>query len=187
MLDQHSDEQLMSAFCNPHDINHQRAFEVLYQRHKGPLYRFISQSVNQPQDVNELFQDLWLRVINHKHQFDPKHSFSTWIYTIARRLMIDLFRKLGKSLTEPIEHDADIADVNLSLPEDVFSQKKMQEQLSQAMAALPDSQRQVLVMKLDGGLSIAQIAAIVDQPIEQTKSQYRYAVRKVKLALERVL
>jgi RNA polymerase sigma-70 factor (ECF subfamily) len=187
MLTQLSDEQLMSVFCDPNDINHQRAFEVLYQRHKGPLYRFISQSVNQPQDVNELFQDLWLRVINHKHQFDPQRSFTTWIYTIARRLLIDLFRKIGKSLTEPLTDESTLADVSLHLPDDVFSQKKLQDQLDQAIAALPDIQKQVLVMKLDGGLSIAQIADITDQPLEQTKSQYRYAVRKVKLALERVL
>ena len=187
MLNQLSDEQLMSAFCDPNDINHQRAFEVLYQRHKGPLYRFINQSVNQPQDVNELFQDLWLRVINHKHQFDPGRSFTTWVYTIARRLMIDLFRKLGKTLVEPLADESTLADVNLQLPDDVFSQHKLEQQLNQAVTALPELQRQVLVMKLDGGLSIPQIAEIIDQPLEQTKSQYRYAVRKVKLALERVL
>jgi RNA polymerase sigma-70 factor (ECF subfamily) len=187
MLNQLSDEQLMSAFCDPNDINHQRAFEALYQRHKGPLYRFINQSVNQPQDVNELFQDLWLRVINHKHQFDPQKSFTTWVYTIARRLMIDLFRKLGRSQLEPLADESSLADVSLQLPDDVFTQQKLQDHLKQAIAVLPDIQKQVLLMKLDGGLSIPNIAEIIEQPLEQTKSQYRYAVRKVKLALERVL
>lgn len=187
MLDCLTDEKLMSTFCNPQDINHQRAFEVLYQRHKGPLYRFIKKSINNEQDANELFQELWFKIINNKQQFDPKQKFTTWAYTIARRMMIDLFRKSGKTINLEFDEESQSENINIVQPEDEFTRKQMSKQMQKAIDALPLMQRQAFVMKHDGGLSIREIAEITEQPQEQTKSQYRYAVQKLKLALERWL
>jgi RNA polymerase sigma-70 factor (ECF subfamily) len=188
MLDRLTDEKLMSTFSNPQDINHQRAFEVLYQRHKGPLFRFIRKSVNNEQDANELFQELWFKIINNKNKFDPNQKFTTWAYMIARRLMIDLFRKTGR--IDELEFDESNQNTETNsfhLPEDEFSRKQMVKQLQTALDALPLPQRQAFVLKNDGGLSIKEIAEITEQPPEKTKSQYRYAVQKLKTALERWL
>lgn len=187
MLDCLTDEKLMSTFCNPQDINHQRAFEVLYQRHKGPLYRFIKKSVNNEQDANELFQELWFKIINNKQQFDPAQKFTTWAYTIARRLMIDMFRKNGNQDYQEFNEETQNEGNPLQQPEDEFTHKQMVKQLQTAIETLPLPQRQAFVMKHDGGLSIREIAEITEQPHEQTKSQYRYAVQKLKMALERWL
>ncbi|MEZ5472953.1 MAG: sigma-70 family RNA polymerase sigma factor [Marinicella sp.] len=187
MLEKHSDEKLMSIFSNSQDINNQRAFEVLYQRHKGPLYRFIKKSVNNEQDANELFQDLWFKIINSKQSYDPQQKFTTWAYTIARRLMIDLFRKNGISEFQEFNEELTNNESLLQLPEDEFSRHQMSQQLKSAIDTLPLLQRQAFVMKHDGGLSIREIAEITEQPQEQTKSQYRYAVKKLKMALERWL
>jgi RNA polymerase sigma-70 factor (ECF subfamily) len=186
--DNSSDEQLMSAFSKTEDVNNQRAFEILYQRHKGPLYRFIKKSINHEQDANEVFQELWFKIINYKQQYDPQQKFTTWAYTIARRLIIDQFRKTGR-MAEVTRMDASpetqAQEHELKQPENDFEARQMSKELNHAITALPLNQRTAFIMKHDSGLSIKEIAQITAQPHEQIKSQYRYAVQKIKMALER--
>lgn len=185
---QFTDEQLMSTFSKTDDVNNQGAFEMLYQRHKGPLFRFIKKSINHEQDANEVFQELWFKIINSKKQYDQQQKFTTWAYTIARRLMIDQFRKTGR-MAELTRIDANpetqVIDHDLKQPENEFEARQMAKELSHAITLLPPSQRLTFIMKHESGLSIKEIAQITAQPAEQTKSQYRYAVQKIKLAMER--
>ncbi len=177
-----NDEQLMLLFAN-NDINQgQRAFECLYYRHKGPLYRFIKKSCNHEQQCDELFQDLWLRIIKNKAQFDPKHPFTTWAYTIANRLLIDWFRKQGKELFQ--SEDEEHATNESTYPESELDRKRMAKHLQQAISTLPDAQRLTFVMKHESGMSLSQMAEATAQPLERIKSQYRYAVNRLKKAME---
>lgn len=187
-FEQYSDEKLMSIYSKSNDINHQRAFESLYQRHKGPLFRFIKKSINHEQDAKEIFQELWFKIINHKNNYDHKQKFTTWAYTIARRLLIDRFRHTGRmaELTHTETNtEVQVTEHSLKQPENVFEAKQMANELNHAVSSLPHNQRQAFIMKHESGLSIKEIAQITTQPVEQTKSQYRYAVQKIKLALER--
>ncbi len=188
MLNQLDDEQLMSTFSQNGDNKNQRAFEVLYQRHKGPLFRFIKKSINNDQDAKELFQDLWFKIINNKQKYDQQQKFTTWAYTIARRLLIDQFRKMGR-MAELTSFDTNTEQQQeghqLKQPENEFESKQMTTELNHVIKMLPPNQRQVFLMKHESDLSIKEIAQITAQPLEQTKSQYRYAVQKIKLALER--
>lgn len=185
-LKQLNDELLMSIFSNSNDINSQGAFETLYQRHKGPLYRFIKRSINNSQDANELFQDLWFKIIKNKANYDAKQKFTTWAYMIARRLMIDQFRKAAKSTTQ-IDSKQDLAIISetpLKQPDNEFETKQMAKRLALAVLELPLAQRQTFILHHDSGLTLQEISNISDQAHEKTKSQYRYAVQKLKLALE---
>ncbi|WP_162846922.1 sigma-70 family RNA polymerase sigma factor [Marinicella litoralis] len=170
------------------DDNQQRAFELLYQRHKGPLFRFIKKSINHEHDAKEIFQELWFKIINSKEQFNHQQKFTTWAYTIARRLLIDQFRKSGRTITMnglDASSDSQANEQPLKQPENQFETKQMAKALDHAISLLPLNQRQTFVMKHESGFSIKEIAQITAQPIEQTKSQYRYAVNKIKLAMER--
>lgn len=184
-IDLMNDEQLMSIYCQQSDINNQRAFAVLYARHKGPLYRFIKKSINNEQDLNELFQDLWFKIINNKQQFNTQHKFTTWAYTIARRLLIDVFRKQGNTPHQISDEQIELSDKPLKQPDNEFESKQMANLMSEAINQLPLAQRQTFVMRHNSELTMQEIADINDQPLEKTKSQYRYAVNKIKMALER--
>lgn len=187
MLDQLSDEQLMKTFSLKNDVNNQRAFEMLYQRHKGPFYRFIKKSINNQQDANEVYQEWWLKIINSKLKFNPKQKFTTWAYTIARRLLIDQFRKTGRmaELTRvTADEESNLADTSITSPDSEFVARQMSNQLNHTLERLPHEQRQVFLLKHDANLSIKEIAEIIQQPHEKVKSQYRYAVNKIRLALE---
>ncbi|WP_154224450.1 sigma-70 family RNA polymerase sigma factor [Marinicella rhabdoformis] len=193
-IDSSADEQLMLLFANNEkDIGMdkaQRAFDRLYQRHKGPLYRFVKKTCNNEQDANEVFQELWLRIINNKSQFNPEYKFTTWAYTIANRLLIDWLRKNGK-LKNSVSPDETIDELavalgenQLELPENELERKRMAKQLTEAITTLPDQQRMTFVMKHESGLSLSEVANATDQPLERIKSQYRYAIKKLKHTLE---
>lgn len=176
------DEELMLLFANNDITRGQRAFECLYQRHKGPLYRFIRKSCNNEAQCDELFQDLWLRIINNKQSYNPEFKFTTWAYTIANRLLIDWFRKQGKNIEDQSELEAE--DHSFKQPDNELERKRLAKQLHQAITTLPEAQRRTFVLKHESDMSLSEVAVATEQPLERIKSQYRYAVNKLKSALE---
>ena len=106
---------------------------------------------------------------------------------VSGKDLIDQFRKTGRmaELTRLDNSEPDeLADSGLATPENEFTAKQMSRQLNQTISQLPHNQRHAFLLKYDGELSIKEIAEITQQPHEKVKSQYRYAVNKIKLALE---
>lgn len=187
---QKTDAQLMVIYAQ-NNIHSQRAFNVLYERHKGPLYRFVLKSINNETQTDELFQDLWFRIIQHKDNFNAKQTFTTWAYTIARRLLIDYYRKQGKrfehAYDDAIPEHNDESTGHYQLPEQVLQQKRHAQALHKAVTELPPDQREVFLMFHEGDLTLQQIAEITHQPKERIKSRYRYAVKRLKNTLQVLL
>ena len=69
------------------------AFEALYAKHRGLLYRFLLRSARDPHRTDELFQETWSRVISARERYQPQAKFSTWLLQIAHNLMIDGIRR----------------------------------------------------------------------------------------------
>src|SRR5688572_26973234 len=83
-----SDETLMLAYAG----GDAGAFEALYRKHRGPLYRFVLRSVKGRGEAEELFQDIWMRVIEARARYAPAAKFTTWLYTIAHNRLVDHWR-----------------------------------------------------------------------------------------------
>src|SRR5438034_5418636 len=79
------DEQLMLAYRD----GNAKAFETLYLRHRGRLFRFVLRSVKSRATAEELFQEIWMRVIEARERYAPQARFTTWLYTIAHHRMVD--------------------------------------------------------------------------------------------------
>lgn len=69
-----------------------RAFEQLYGRHRGPLYRFLMRQLRNAALADELFQDVWQRVIAARASWQPDAAFSTWLFRIAHNQLNDHWR-----------------------------------------------------------------------------------------------
>lgn len=82
------DEELMLAYRD----GNAGAFETLYTRHRGRLYRFVLRSVKARGMAEELFQEVWMRVIEARSRYTPQARFTTWLYTIAHNLLTDRLR-----------------------------------------------------------------------------------------------
>ena len=157
------------------------AFETLYTRHRGRLYRFVLRSVKARAAAEELFQEVWLRVIEARGRYTPQARFTTWLYTIAHNLLTDHWRRKGLVLVDLDE------DAQAPAPDDPARSAEARQALSRfaaALEALPPLQRQAFLLHEEGGLSIAEIAQASGSNEEAAKSRLRYATAKLKAAVD---
>jgi RNA polymerase sigma factor (sigma-70 family) len=171
------DEELMLAYRE----GDAGAFETLYKRHRGALYRFILRSIRERGTAEELFQEAWIRVIDARARYAPTARFTTWLFTIAHNLLVDHWRRKGLSLVE-LNPDAAVA-----APDNPAKQAEARESLARllrALEALPPAQREAFLLHEEAGLSIAEIAAVTGSGEEAAKSRLRYAMAKLKAAVD---
>ena len=177
-----SDEQLMLAYAG----GDARAFETLYAKHKGALYRFVLRSVAARGEAEELYQDVWLRVIEARGRYAPQAKFTTWLYTIAHNRLVDHWRSRGLVLVSLDAEDAappEPAAPPSSQPHLQVEARQTLERLSAAIAALPLVQREAFLMHQEGGMSVAEIAQATGVDEEAAKSRLRYATAKLMEAI----
>src|SRR6266853_1880765 len=88
-----SDEELMLRYGK----GDAGAFEALYRRHRLPLYRFLLRQVGSAESAEELFQDLWMRVVNSRGRYEVRAKFTSWVYAIAHNRLMDFYRANGRA------------------------------------------------------------------------------------------
>jgi RNA polymerase sigma-70 factor (ECF subfamily) len=170
------DEELMLAYRE----GDAGAFETLYKRHRGALYRFIVRSLRERGTAEELFQEAWIRVIEARGRYAPSARFTTWLYTIAHNLLVDHWRRKGLTL---VELDADTA-VAADNPARQAEAREALARLMHALEDLPHAQREAFLLHEEAGLTVAEIAAVTGAGEEAAKSRLRYAMAKLKAAVD---
>ena len=177
-----SDEQLMLAYAR----GDAGAFEALYGRHKGPLYRFVLRSVKGRGEAEELFQDIWTRVIEAAGRYAPQAKFATWLYTIAHNRLVDHWRARGLTLVSLDDEEAEVVEPAAppsAEPPRIAEARETLERLTAAIAALPLAQREAFLLHHEGDMTPAQIAAVTGIHEEAAKSRLRYAMNKLRDAV----
>ncbi len=156
------------------------AFESLYQRHKGPLYRFIRRQCADTAAADELFQDVWMNLIRSRARYRVQAKFTTFLYRVAHNRLVDFYRYSAKhSLADTgVELDA-FAGSSGDAATRVDTERRYQE-LRRRILALPSEQREAFLLREEGGLSVAEIAAATGVRHETAKSRLRYALSKLR-------
>ena len=186
---QAGDEQLMLAYRG----GDAGAFEELYRRHKGGLFRFVLRSVRERALAEELYQEVWMRVIEARGRYEAPApgagqpaKFSTWLYTIAHNRLVDHWRKRGLALVS-LDQDGDPAiDPPAGAdyePQRIVEAKQGLERFRRALAALPPAQREAFLLHQEADMSVTEIASATGTNEEAAKSRLRYAVSKLKQAM----
>lgn len=170
------DEELMLAYGR----GDAGAFETLYRRHRGPLYRFVLRAIKQRSVAEELFQEAWIRVIEARSRYAPQARFTTWLYTIAHNLLVDHWRKKGLALVSLDTEDVLSESAN---PARHAEGREALARFLQALEALPAAQREAFLLHEEAGLTVAEIAAVTGANEEAAKSRVRYAMAKLKAAV----
>src|SRR5256714_6688958 len=145
------DEQLMLAYRG----GDAGAFEALYARHRTRLFRFVLRSIKARAVAEELFQEIWMRVIEARASYTAKARFTTWLYTIAHNHLVDHWRKRGLTLVALDGEELAAADPD---PADEAQARQSLARFAAALEALPALQREAFLLHEEGGLSIAEIA-----------------------------
>jgi RNA polymerase sigma-70 factor, ECF subfamily len=177
-----SDEVLMQRYQR----GNEQAFRQLYERYRSALLRFVRRlSPDAGEDV-EIAQETWIAVIQGRERYLPQARFVTYLFSIARRRTMDRWRRRGRSpelepdaqepdcLAGPIEYEPEAQANNAELRADLLA----------AVAALPILQREAFLLRAEGGLGIDEIATVTRTNRETAKSRLRFALNRLRTALE---
>src|SRR3954469_874858 len=172
-----SDEELMAAYRD----GGAGAFDALYARHKGALFRYVVGGVRIRAVAEELYQEIWIRVIEARRRYSPTARFTTWLYTIAHNRLVDHWRH--KELTVVGVEDETVAD-GAADPARHAEAREALSRFAAALEGLPHAQREAFLLHEEAGLTALEIAAVTGSESEAVKSRLRYAVAKLKAAVD---
>ncbi len=167
--------------------------DQLIVRYQHRLMRYLLFLTGNREMADDLFQEVWMRVLTRGGQFNGKARFETWLFTIARNLVIDQRRKRTmSSLDELFESGGDddrpmtfeVADHEPS-PFDHLSSVEDSKQVAEALLHLDTLYREVLVLRFHEDLSLDEIAKVTRAPLSTVKSRLYRGMAAIKPRLER--
>jgi len=170
-----SDEDLMRAYGGG-DV---AAFEQLYERYRGPLYRYFNRQVAEAATANDLYQGCWEKVIKARKRYRSSSPFKAWLFRIAHNHLMDHYRSRRPVAELPPDNPGPAHEQ----PMNRLEAAQQDERFRAALAGLPAEQRDVLLLRLESGFSVEEIAALTGVGAETAKSRLRYAVRKLRQVL----
>ena len=148
----------------------------LIKKYQHRLLRYLLSLTRSRELAEDIFQETWIRVLERGRQYDSRHEFSTWLFTIARNLVIDhMRRKQPASLNTLADSDDtapfEIAETGQPSAFDTTVQREQNEQISAAMLHIASEYRESLVLRFQEGMSLEEIAAITGAPLGTVKSR----------------
>ena len=175
-------------------LKHREAglLDELIVRYQHRLLRYLLFLTSSRELAEDLFQEVWMRVLVRGSQFNGKARFDTWLFTIARNLVIDYRRKRTlASLDELFDgtHEDDrpmsfeVSDSQPS-PFDRFASLEDRERVAEALLAMDALYREVLVLRFHEEMSLQEIATVTRAPLSTVKSRLYRGLAAIKPKLE---
>lgn len=196
-----SDAELMMQFVGGEET----AFRELVDRYRQPLVNFLFRQCWNRDQAEDLAQEVFIRLYEHKDQFRPgagsrldgkPGTFRTYLFRIATNLWIDTCRREGRrprplSLDRPVgaEEKSALSDMVVDperTPQTAFDRRELMDAIRRAIDTLPIEQRMVFDLSESQGLKYSEIALALDIPVGTVKSRMFLAVRKLQGLLGRV-
>ncbi|MCL1825295.1 MAG: RNA polymerase sigma factor [Betaproteobacteria bacterium] len=185
-----SDEDLMLRYA----AGEAAAFDQLYARHRGGLFRFIQRQCKERAQAEEIFQEVWMNLIKSRERYTATARFRTYLYTLAHNRMIDHFRRQSGEPLRSGGNAEEGPDVIASLPASRVDEpyvrvlsRQQGEYLLRLLEDLPAVQREAFLLAEEGELSLGEIAEATGVNPETAKSRLRYAVAKLRAGLQGVI
>jgi len=172
------DQELVQAFLK----GDQSAIEVLINRHRNKVYTYILLTIKNQQLAEDLFQETFIKVIQslRRGKYRDDGRFLSWVIRIAHNLIIDHFRKekqMNSISNDESEFDLlnskKLADQNI---EEIIVENQIKSELRNLINALPNDQKEVVLLRHYGELSFKEIADQTDVSINTALGRMRYAL-----------
>jgi RNA polymerase sigma-70 factor, ECF subfamily len=176
-----SDEELMLGYRD----GDAGAFDSLYARHKGGVYRYLLRQCRDAATAEELVQDVWMNLIRARAGYTVQAKFTTYLYHLAHNRLIDHYRRNGRVAMvsfddEDREEITELTDERERPADDALDARRQAGRLLQLIAALPEAQREAFLLQQEGGMSVEEIAQATGVNRETAKSRLRYAMARLR-------
>jgi RNA polymerase sigma-70 factor (ECF subfamily) len=167
--------------------------DELIVRYQHRLLRYLLYLTSNREMAEDLFQEVWMRVLVRGGQFNGQARFDTWLFTIARNLVIDHRRKRTMSSLDELFDVGGGDDRPMSFevaageptPFDSFSNLEDRERIAAALLQVDTLHREVLVLRFHEELSLEEIAKVTRAPLSTVKSRLYRGLAAIKPKLER--
>lgn len=160
------------------------AFRQLSAAHLGAIVTYASRILNNRAEAEDVAQETFLRAWKNAHRYAPKARISTWLHSIAHNLAVDRLRKRGvRGESAEIDDERDAASPS-ERPSRLLERKATAVAVQQAVASLPDRQRQAIVLCHEQGLSNPEIAQVMQSGVEAVESLLSRGRRTLRTMLE---
>lgn len=166
-----------------------KAFEILLRRFRTELFGFLVRSCGDHALAEDLYQETFIRVIKAASTYSSSARFRTWIFTIARNLLTDHYRRqsvrrivmpLNRSTDPDDEENADYPDRDVAPADARVASIEIAGALRDILAELPAEQREMFLLREEAGLDFKEAARVTGCSENTAKSRMRYALLKMR-------
>lgn len=165
--------------------------DALILRYQHRLLRYLLYLTSNREQAEDLFQEVWMRVLVRGGQFNGKARFDTWLFTVARNQVIDLRRKRTMSSLDEMFENCGEEDRPMGIeiaadgpsPFDQCSGWEDRDRLVAALMQMEPLYREVLVLRFQEDLSLEEIATVTHAPLSTVKSRLYRGLASMKAKL----
>ncbi len=159
----------------------EEAVEALIRAHQESLFQFVLRMSGRRDTAEDIVQESFVRVLGSLSRFDSRFRFSTWLFTIARRLYVNARSKLGPAYDNAA---IDARPARLPGPSDAAAGRETMRNarslIDEALAGLPPHQREIILLYHQQNWPVAEIAEHLDLPLGTVKSHLYRARRRMR-------
>jgi RNA polymerase sigma-70 factor (ECF subfamily) len=150
------------------------AFDELVRRTRRPAYRLARRITRNHEDADDVVQDSYVKAFRALSRFDPQRAFLPWFLTIVARSALSAIRQGARRATVPLDEPGPdgttLADRISDSPPDADAMRRLLD-AEEALARLPDDQRAILALRVDGDLPYSEIASALEIPVGTVMSR----------------
>src|SRR5947209_6458753 len=165
--------------------------DQLIELYQHRLLRYLLFLTGKREVAEDLFQETWMRVLMRGAQYNGKARFDTWLFTIARNLVIDLSRKRTMA---SLDEMCDTAEEGRSFeiandgpsPLEIFQAREDRAEVAEVLLKLEPNYREVLVLRFHEEMSLEEIAGVTRAPLSTVKSRLYRGLAALKPEIERL-
>ncbi len=169
------------------------AFEALVEKYKHPVINVMYRMIRDLDEAEDLAQSVFIRAYQSADRYEASAKFSTWIFTIARRLCLNEIRRRGRHPADSLESSQSESedqpakqyqDTRTFSPPQAFLHGELERKIQEAVAELPEKQRVAISLCREDELSYEEIAEVLECSLSATKSLIHRARETLKERLK---
>ena len=161
----------------------ERAFAELVTLYRGPLFTLLLRELRHQADAEDVMQEVLMLTWRGLPRYDDRGRFGAWLFTIAYRAIATHRRAPRRRGIRP--KDTVPEPTSLATPESELEAAELGAVLASTIGALPEKQRRVFLLRQSAGLTFAEIAESMQEPLNTVLSHMHYAMQKIRRSLEK--